>query len=175
MHLYQRAFQTEDDFWRIRNFLREIFLLNGRLEHNWNVARLDYWRWHFIATCQVTPPFEKVTAAWQTETGQLAAIVHPFGNGEIRVHIHPYFRTATLEDEIFTYAETHFDKVGRIIVPVFADDVLRREVLTARGYTQRTGWNHHYWRDLTGPLPASFSPAGYTHPLNGRRKRKYRP
>lgn len=35
---------TQDDFFRTRNFLREAFLLNDRLEHSWNVARLDYWR-----------------------------------------------------------------------------------------------------------------------------------
>jgi len=162
MNIYQRAFQTEDDYWRIRNFLREVFLLNDRLEHSWNVARLDYWRWHFIATCQVTPPFEQVTAGWETETGQLAAIVHPFGEGEIRVHIHPHFRTDELEDEIFAYAEKNFVEAGRIIAPVFADDVLRQEVLTSRGFTQHPGWNHHYWRDLTSPLPASTPPSGYT-------------
>jgi mycothiol synthase len=162
MNITQRVFQIEDDYWRIRNFLREVFLLNDRLEHSWSVARLDYWRWHFIANCQITPLFEQVTAGWETETGQLAAIAHPFGDGKIRVHIHPHFRTAELEDEIFAYTETHFVEAGRIISPVFADDVLRREVLTSRGFTQHAGWNHHYWRDLTGPLPASVTPAGYT-------------
>lgn len=161
MNIYPRAFQTEDDYWRIRNFLREVFLLNDRLEHSWNVARLDYWRWHFIATCQVTQPFEQVTSGWETETGQLAAIVHPLGDGEIRAHVHPHFRTAELENEIFVYAEKHFPESGRIIVPVFTDDALRRTVLAARGFTQRTGWNHHYWRDLTSPLPVPVAPTGY--------------
>ena len=27
-----RLYQTEDDTWRIRGFLREVFLLNGRRE-----------------------------------------------------------------------------------------------------------------------------------------------
>ena len=30
--LTRRNFQIEEDYWRIRNFLREIFLLTGRIE-----------------------------------------------------------------------------------------------------------------------------------------------
>jgi mycothiol synthase len=153
---------TEADYFRARNFLREVFLLNDRLEHSWNVARLDYWRWHLIPTCQVTPPFEQVTAAWETETGQLVALAHPYGNGEIRIHIHPHFRTVELENEIFHYIEAHFVENNRIIAPVFADDILRREILASRGFVQHPGWNHHYRRDLTGTLPAFVLPAGYT-------------
>lgn len=160
-----RPYQNEDDYFRVRNFLREVFLLNDRLEHSWNVARLDYWRWHFIATCQLTPPFEQVTAAWETENGELAAVLHPFGNGEIRLHIHPRFRSLELEDEIFAYAEQHFSEEienGKyIIAPVFVDDSLRQEVLTRRGFTKRHGWNRHYRRDLTAPLPVSPTPGGY--------------
>ncbi len=149
---------TETDYFRVRNFLREVFLLNDRLEHSWHVARLDYWRWHFIATCQFTAPFEQVTTAWETQNGELAAVLHPLSHDEIRLHIHPRFRSPQLENEIFAYAEACYPDA---CVPVFSDDVLRREVLAARGFTQRPGWNHHYWRDLTDPLPAPPNPDGY--------------
>jgi GNAT superfamily N-acetyltransferase len=157
-----RPLIAEADYFRARNFLREVFLLNGGLEHSWHVARLDYWRWHFIATCQMTPPFDQVTASWQTPDGQIIAMAHPYGDGEIRVHIHPHFRTTELENEIFAYIEAHFVENGRIIAPVFSEDVLRREVLASRGFTQRSGWNHHYRRDLDSPLPAPAPPTGYT-------------
>mgnify|MGYP001051277410 FL=1 len=39
MNLIQRSYQSEDDYWRIRNFLREVFLLNARLEHSWQDRR----------------------------------------------------------------------------------------------------------------------------------------
>ena len=52
---------TEDDFGRAREFLRQVFLLNNRRELSWHVARLDYWRWHFIKTCQACDSFEQVT------------------------------------------------------------------------------------------------------------------
>ena len=37
---------SEDDYRRIRTFLREIFFLNGRLEKSWQPYRFDYCRWH---------------------------------------------------------------------------------------------------------------------------------
>jgi len=51
MKLIQHTCHSEADYWQIRNFLREVFLLNDRVEHSWHVARLDHWRWHFIKTC----------------------------------------------------------------------------------------------------------------------------
>jgi len=159
MILTLRPLTDPNDYFRVRNFLRAVFLLNDRLEHSWHVPRLDYWRWHFIATCQFTAPFEQVTVAWETKNGELAAVLHPLSQDEIRLHIHPHFRSAALENEIFAFVEAHHPVA---CVPVFADDTLRREVLAARGFSQLTGWNHHYWRDLTGPLPASVLPNGYT-------------
>lgn len=167
MDLLFRHCQGEDDYFRIRNFLREVFLLNNHLEHSWHVARLDHWRWHFIKNCLLTAPFEQVTVAWENIDGQLAAILHPIGGAEIRLHIHPHFRNLELEDEIFAYAEQHYSEEtsdGRQIlyIPVFSDDTLRQVVLTRRGFTKREGWNHHYWRDLEAKLPNSPVPDGYT-------------
>lgn len=164
-----RACTHEDDFWRIRNFLRDVFLRNDRLEHSWHVARLDYWRWHIIGTCQATPPFQQVTFAWETPAGELAAVLHPLGGGEIRVHVHPAFRSAGLEAEILTYAWEHLaeptDAGPYLLAPVRQNDTLRQEVLTRLGFSRRPGWNHHYWRDLPAPefMPPAMppAPAGY--------------
>jgi mycothiol synthase len=165
MTLIFRPCHAENDYFRVRNFLREVFLLNDRLEHSRHVARLDYWRWHFIETCHITPPFEQVTVAWETEQGELAAILHPFGNGEIHLHIHPRLRDPELETEIFTYAVEHYAEVTKngtkIIAPIFTDDILRQQILTRLGFSKRSGWNRHYWRDLNAPIPESPAPSGY--------------
>ncbi len=158
--------QNESDYWRIRNFLREVFLLNERIEHSWHVARLDYWRWHYIMTCQVCETFEKETMTWQTNDGKIAAVVHSIGHGEIRLHTHPDYRSPELEDEAIAYAEEHYhdgtdDGRRYIIVPIFEDDDLRKSVLSRRGFKKASGWGHHYWRDLDSPLPSRPSPTGY--------------
>ena len=41
MRLTLRPYQDENDYWRIRAFLREVFLLNGRRERSWHVPRLE--------------------------------------------------------------------------------------------------------------------------------------
>ncbi len=165
MALIIRPCQDEDDYFRVRNFLRQVFLLNNRLEHSWHVARLDYWRWHFIATCQATPPFEQVTVNWETENGEIAAVLHPIGGGEIRAHIHPRFRGPELESAVYSYAAEHISEKSEnsayLIAPVFTDDLLRQETLARLGFTRQPGWNHHFWRDLDAPLPEAPAPAGY--------------
>ncbi len=166
MKLTQHPITTENDFFRARNFLREAFLLNDRLEHSWSVPRLDYWRWHFIQTCSVCESVEKGMILWETDDGKIIAALNDLGGGEIRLHVHPRFHSAELEDEMLAYAEQHFahktENGKRIIVPVFADDSLRPDFLTRCGYIKRPGWNHHYRRDLTAPLPAASTPGGYT-------------
>ncbi len=167
MNLLVRHCQSQNHYWRVRDFLRDVFLLNNRLEHSWHVARLDHWRWHLIRTCQVCAPFEQVTVAWETPAGQIAAVLHPIRHDEIRLHIHPGFRTLELEAEIFAYAEDHYsagaEGGGRIlVVPVLADDALRQETLTRCGFSRQPGWGHHWWRDLDAPLPIAPVPEGYT-------------
>lgn len=164
MQLLVRPYQTEDDYRRIQDFLREVFMLNGRREHSWHVARLDYWRWHFVLNLQVCGPLEDAVTFW--ELGQIAAVMHPVGWGEVRLHVHPRFRTAALEDDMLAYAEQHLwdrSRVGRRVVwlPVFADDALRQQVLAQRGYTRRSGRTHHWRRDLDSPIPEVPVAPGY--------------
>jgi hypothetical protein len=40
------------------------------------VARFDYWRWHFILTCQVCGSLDTVTTLWETEDGKIAAVLN---------------------------------------------------------------------------------------------------
>ena len=153
MKLTMCNYHAEEDYWRIRNFLREVFLFNDRLEHSWHVARLDYWRWHFIRTCHVCESVEKGTILWETTDGKITAVLTDFGNGEIRLHVHPHFRSTELENEMLAYAEDQFSDEsgdgGRILyLPIFSDDLQRQGVARQRCFAKREGWGHHYRRDL---------------------------
>lgn len=165
MKLTMRPYQNEDDYWQIRNFLRQAFLLNGRLEHSWNVARLDYWRWHFILNCGFGESIEKATKLWESETGEIAAVLTDLGGGEVRLHVNPGVRTAALEDEMLACAEEHYadlrDGPRMLILPIFSDDTQRQQTAAQRGFKQHPGWNHHYWRDLDAALPEITVPCGY--------------
>lgn len=166
MKLTFRTCTKEDDFWRTRNFLRETFLLNSRLEHSWNVARLDYWRWHYIKTCNIFESVEKGIALWENTDGKIVAALNHLGGGELRLNIHPHFRSADLENEILTYAEENFYAVTEddrhyIHMPIFEDDTQRQEIAQNRGYKKESGWGHHYRRNLDSipnmPLPSGYS------------------
>ena len=166
MKLAPHPLQTEDDYWRVRNFLRDVFLENDRLEYSWSVPRLDYWRWHFILTCQACESVEKGMILWENENGEITAILNDLGGGELRLHIHPRFRTAEFENDVLAQTEMCFatqDESGRsfVYMPVFAGDTLHQEVLAQRGYAKQKGWSHHWRRDLDALLPDTPLPEGY--------------
>jgi ribosomal protein S18 acetylase RimI-like enzyme len=167
MQLTMRRVQTEGDYWRIRAFLREVFMRNDRRELSWHVARLDYWRWHFIENCQVCGPVEQVTTLWETAGGEIAAVLHPVSMGEAFLHVHPDFRTPALEEEMLTRAEEHLaaqsaDGRRYLFVQAFRDDGLRQRILTQRGYAPNGQPVHHWRRDLDAPLSQVPVAAGYT-------------
>jgi GNAT superfamily N-acetyltransferase len=157
--------EDEASFWHLRGFLREVFLLNGRLEHSWHVARLDYWRWHIIATCRIAPSFAGYAAYWRAADGDIVALVTPVGNGEVRLHIDPRRRTAELETAMLVHAEEAYrvsDKdVVRLHLPVDESDTLRRHVAQQAGFREYPGVSHKWHRDLTNLPPAAVLPPGY--------------
>ena len=166
MKFTQHPITGEDDFWRARNFLREVFPLNDRLEHSWHVARLDYWRWHYILTCNICKSVEAGMALCENADGKIIAALNHLGGSELRLHVHPQFYSADLEHEMLTYAEEKYfatTEDGRhyIYLPIFEDDIRRQELVQSRGYKKQPGWGHHYRCDLTAPLPVPPTPSGY--------------
>jgi mycothiol synthase len=165
--LKMRLYQGEEDYWSIRQFLRQVFMLNQRRELSWNVARFDYWRWHYIQNNLIRGPMERVTILWSTPHGDMVGVLHPFGEGEMRIHLHPQYVSSQLVNEMFAYAEDHFCdqfQSGRwgVYTPVLSDDIQRQEILAGRGYIKEAGKSHHWFRDLDAPLPEAPVTPGYT-------------
>ena len=166
MKLTLHTCDKEDDFWRARNFLREVFPLNDRLEHSWHVSRLDYWRWHYILTCNICKSVEAGMALWEKADGKIIAVLNHLGGSELRLHVHPHFYSADLEHEMLAYAEENYFAIaedGRryIYLPIFQDDTCRQELVQSRGYKKQPGWGHHYRRDLDSPIADAPIPTGY--------------
>lgn len=166
MNLTCRPYQTEDDFWRMREFLRQVFILNGRREWSWHVARLDYARWHSCLNCaRVT--LEQVAHLWEAD-GQLVAFVMPDGGrGEAHLCVHPDFHTAGLEEEMLNVAEQRLfveqpDGARRLCVWSPDNDPLRQDLLTRRGYRKENCPAHQWRRDLAAPIPEVPLALGYT-------------
>jgi GNAT superfamily N-acetyltransferase len=170
MKLSMHRYQNEEDFWRIRAFLRQVMLANGRREYSWHVARFDYWRWHIVANHLVEYQLEDVTFIWETWDGQIAAVLNPDSHGEAFLQVHPGWRTAELEEEMLTVAEEHLATVGeegctKLRVWANADDTMRQELLTRYGYqkvNRPTSQEHQFRRSLDKPLPEAPVVNGYT-------------
>lgn len=166
MKLRMRPYGCEEDYWRIRQFLRRVFLKNGRTEHSWNVARLDYWRWHVAANCGICPPVEEVIYMWEDGGGRLAAVLNPEGMGEAHLQIDPEIRTAALEEEMLELAQEKFPLVRegrkRLGLMVRADDGMRQDMLKALGYKKGSFREQHRALELTVPPAPVGIPNGWT-------------
>lgn len=165
MKLTLRSYQTEDDYWRLRAFLRETFELHGRREYNWIVPRLDYWRSHLLRNCQEIEVFNDLVFIWETPAGQIAAVLNAEDPGNAYLQTHPACRSAALEEEMVALSEEKLSitRDGLKSLSVWADsqDSLRQDILTRRGFT-RGRWAESQWRrDLHDPIPDVEVAPGY--------------
>ena len=166
MNTTVRPYQTEEDFWRMREFLRRVYLLNGRRPYSWHVCRLEYARWHtLINIAELT--LADVATLWE-DNGELVAFVMPDGRrGEAHLCVDPTRRTLALEEEMLDVAEEQLperqaDGAHKLTVWAPAPDTLRQESLTRRGYS-KDDWPEHQWqRDLSAPIPDAPLAAGYS-------------
>jgi mycothiol synthase len=160
-----RRYQSEDDFWRMRQFLRHVFVLNGRLEQSWHVARLDYARWHTCLNCAHVR-LEEVVFLWEAD-GEIVAFVMPDGGpGEAHLCVHPEWDTPELEEAMIAVAEEHLVRTGpdglrRLVIWANSANTLRQDILTGRGYVKED-WPEHQWKkELDAPVPEATLAAGY--------------
>jgi mycothiol synthase len=161
-----RPYQNEEDFWRMRGFLRQVFTLNGRREQSWHVSRLDYARNHGLLNCAKLT-LSEVAFLWEVD-GQMAAFVMPDGGlGEAHLCIHPDYQTAGLETEMLELAEQRLfsqqaDGIHRLCVWSPDDYNIRQDLLARRGYHHESFTEYQWRRDLETPIPDAPLAAGYT-------------
>lgn len=166
MKLTMRLYQTEDDWWRIREFLRQVFLRNGRREQSWHVARLDYWRWHGIENMG-HGRLENDVFIWETADGRIAAVLNREGPGDAFLQMHPSFDSVELKKEMIDTAEEHLAVArtdGKHALCVWTDsrDDACQAILMRRGYVKGTEPEYQWRRLLDAPIPNGPVPIGYT-------------
>lgn len=166
MTLIQRTYQSDNDYWNIRAFLREVFLANDRREVSWPLYRWDYWRWHVNENIL---KFDLAAAVvmWETAEGRLAAVLHPDGVGEVFFQVHPAFRCLEQEAAMLFTAETQFaatqaEGKQRLVVWAHESDHVRQDVLRRHGYAKGDYPEYQRRRAMSQPIPAVPTPTGYT-------------
>lgn len=159
-----RPYADETDYWRVRQFLREVFLLNGRREFSWSLLRWDYWRWHIQENIFRFNLAEAVFL-WE-HADQLAAVLNADHPGEAFLQIHPALATEALQAEMLDVAEDRLAATqpdGERTLRVWADseDAGRQALLTRRGYVRGDWPEYQRRRPMSLPVPAAPVPAGY--------------
>lgn len=160
-----RTYQSEDDYWRIRQFLRDVSLLNDRHDYSWSLLRWDYWVWHVNMNIFHFDPRE-VIHLWEMDD-QIVAMLNPDGNGEAFFQLHPAYRSEELLCEMLEIAEVtlsnHKEEGDELIAWVNADDSLHKDLLALRGYTRSKYFAEHMrYRSFTKPVPDSAPKGEYT-------------
>jgi mycothiol synthase len=169
LNLILRRLRDENDYWRIRDFVRQVFLLNGRRQTSWHIARLDYW-WARRHEFLPDTPIEQVVFIWETQEGQIAAVLHPEHKGIVFQQVHPELRTPDLEEEMLSVAEEHLavtkaEGKRRLLVVADQHDRLRQDILLRRGYNRfdhPQAREHQRRRSLDEPLPQIPLVPGYS-------------
>jgi mycothiol synthase len=165
MQLSHRPYQSDDDYWRIRQFFRHVFFLHDRIDRTWHLPRFDYWRWHVYGIRETNPPLQQILHLWETSRGEIAAVLLPEGPGEAHLQIHPEYETPELVAEMLATAEQWMAEpadAGRKLV-TFAkeDDLPRQALLQQRGYTKSSWPEYQRRRSLETPLPTANPAPGY--------------
>jgi len=161
-----RAYRDEGDYYRIRDFLREVFSRNQLRMLNWPVARLDYWRWHGIMNLN-DGSLETGVFLWETGKGEIAAVLNREAAGQAFLQVHPDHKTTELEEQMVALAEEHLrapSKKGGMVLWVWCDegDLQRQELLERRSYTHIPEADEHQWlRNLDVPIPDKPVREGY--------------
>ncbi len=172
--LSMRSYQDEDDYHRIGDFLRRVFLLNDRRMLSWPVARLDYWRWHGIYNLG-HGALEHDIFLWEAADGQLAAVLNCEEPGQAFLQVHPAYKSAELEEQMVSMAEEHLSAPtpngGRVVcIWTGSADAQRIDILERRGFAHKAEWDEHQWRrNLDLPIPECHVSEGYdVRPLGDR-------
>jgi mycothiol synthase len=162
MALRMRALAGDDDYWRIRPFLRDAMLRNGHRELAWHVARLDYWWWFANPDLEHLRPEDHVFL-WETDAGDIAAVLNPEGHGQAFLQLHPGHRSPALEDEMLEAARDRLAIAGpdgrsRLTVWSDAADRALHGSLGRHGFRRidtpgAAEWQHRRSLEIAPPPP----------------------
>lgn len=169
MKLNLKCYKNDEDYWRIREFLRQVMLRNGRREFSWHVARLDYW-WWFVNPDIVKLNLQDNVFIWELENGQIVAVLNPEGRGQAFLQIDPDHTTPDLLDEMISTAEEHLPNIGsdgKKELQIFTDskDKDLQTILARHGFQrverpEESEFQHRC--NLDDPLPELTEVPGYT-------------
>jgi len=163
-HATGRPYRDEADFWRVRALLLETYPI-APPEFNWEVRRWDGARFH-NAEAAFDPWWDGRVRLWETADGRLVGAVHPDGQGEAALELHPDYRH--LEEEMLLWAEEHLCRTSAdgtqrgLNLFVYEYDPWRQRLLQEHSWVKTEEWGvMRRLRFGQKALPEVHMPAGY--------------
>jgi len=160
-----RPYRDNNDFWRVRNLLIETYPIIPP-DLNWDVRRWDGSRFHNKVPVW-DAYWQNRVGLWETENGQLVGAVHPDGDGNAAIQIHPDYRH--IEAQMIIWAEGHLakgvaaDSQRRLTMFAYEYDSWRQRLLAQRGFEKMAdGGVIRRLRFGEKVLPWVEMPQGYT-------------
>jgi ribosomal protein S18 acetylase RimI-like enzyme len=161
-----RRYGGEEDYGRIRAFLRDVMLRNDLRELSWHVARMDYFRWHGCLNIG-DHVFEESVFIWETGEGRIAGVLNPEGRGHAFLQTDPELRTPGMLEEMLSMAEERFAapdpaRGARLSVWADSEDHDLTGLLAGAGYHRTGAFERQGRNDLGDAIPEGRPPEGYT-------------
>jgi len=163
--VHARPARDDADFWRVRGLLVETYPITP-LGFNWEVRRWEGRRFYTADPDQDTDWLERLHL-WETSEGRLVAAVHPEGQEDAWLEVHPEYRH--LEGELLDWAEEHLSAPTRTgdqrQLTIYAHDYdqARRRLLEEHGYAVLPGFGVVRRMRFAGqPLSHPALAEGYT-------------
>jgi mycothiol synthase len=161
-----RPFQSEADFWSVRQLLIDTYGITGPY-FNWEIRRWDGQRFHGDDAI-LNPDWVKLIRLWETVDGRLVGVAHAESHaGNAHFEIHPDYRSR-VEDELIDWAVGNLwtlNEAGKRQLETFAYDydVPRQTLLEKHGFerTPYFGVTRHMHLG-SQPLPPVSMAEGYT-------------
>jgi predicted N-acetyltransferase YhbS len=165
MKFNMHRYKNENDYDRIREFLREVFIKNNRHELSWQVYRFDYWRWHGVANIG-HGKLETDVFIWEAPGGQTAAVLNREAPGSVFLQVHPDCQTPELIEEMITVAEKYLavpsqDNRRKLHIWSLEQNSLRQEILQRREYVKTKKVDYQRYRSMSEPIADIPIPEGY--------------
>lgn len=160
----RRHLTIDDDFWLVRDLLIRTYPITP-IGFNWEIRRWEGKRFHDDNPHWIAD-WGKHAQMWETEMGELVAAVHPEGQGEAHLQVHPDYRH--LEPDMLAWAEENLASPapdGRCQLEIFVNDydAYRQRLLRERGFEkQEYGGVTRCLRLGAQPLTPPQLAAGYT-------------
>jgi mycothiol synthase len=166
MKLTMRMYQEEDDFWKMRAFLRDVLMINQLHLTSWHVARLDYARWHSCLNC-ANVRLEDVVYLWEKDEQLIAFMMPDGGPGESHLNRHPQWTSPELEIEMLIVAEERLaadqeDQTRSLCIWSPSEDQRLKGLLLERGYQKMDYPEYQWWCELVTPVEPIQPARGYT-------------